>query len=107
MTRIWRVTLVVHDGDTLHICATYAHFSMRGGTETVRIFVDVHNQELRHFVDPMLLFRLLAATGLALKVLDTRHRQGRLDGDFCVSTWLRAEDALCLAFLIGIRAAIT
>ena len=50
----------------------------------------------------MLLFRLLATTDLALKILEAGHRQGRLDGDFGISTWLCAKDALCVAFLIGI-----
>ena len=81
---------------------------MRGGADTIRIFVDVYDQELRHFVDPLLLLRVLAVTalGLAFKI-EMRHRQGRLDGAFGISTWFCAKNALCVAFLLGIRAAIT
>ena len=79
---------------------------MRRGADTIRIFVDVYDQELRHCVDPLLLLRVLAATVLAFKV-DVRDRQGRLDGAFSISTWFCAKNALCVAFLIGIRAAIT
>ena len=81
---------------------------MRGGTNTIRIFVDVYDQELWHCVDPMLLLRVLAETALGLACqIEVRHRQGPLDGAFGISTWFCAKNALCVAFLLGIRAAIT
>jgi len=102
------MTSVMYHGDTLHCCASNAYLFMRGGTNTIRIFVDVYDQELWHCVDPMLLLRVLAATalGLAFKI-EVRHRQGRLDGAFGISTWFCAKNFFCVAFLLGILAAIT
>ena len=73
----------------------------------VRILVDVHDESVRQVAESSLLPSLRAYARRTRKVLYVTYSQSSMDGLFDIGIWLYMQDAVCVALLVGIAAALT